>query len=62
MLEIGLQAMIVGLLILYLRMGVAARAVLAGAVLLLWLVFFAWAECCFRRSAAGSDQPIRETA
>ena len=61
LLEMGLQVMIMGLLILYLRAGVAARAVLAGAVLLLWLTFFGWVECCFRRSAAGSDQPIRRT-
>lgn len=47
-LEMGLQGVVVGLMILYINVDVTARLILGAGVIVIWLMFFAWGEVCFR--------------
>jgi UDP-N-acetylmuramyl pentapeptide phosphotransferase/UDP-N-acetylglucosamine-1-phosphate transferase len=49
-LEMALQAVVLGLMVLYLFAGTPIRVGLATLVVLLWLAFFAYCERSFRRS------------
>jgi UDP-GlcNAc:undecaprenyl-phosphate GlcNAc-1-phosphate transferase len=49
-LEMALQLVVLGLMLTYLASGPKVRFALLGAVVALWLAFFAWIERRFRRS------------
>ncbi len=48
-LEIALQGVVLGLMLLYIHANVAVRAALIALVVLIWLAFFAFCERSFRR-------------
>ncbi len=50
--EMGLQLAVLGLTLVYIRVGLTGRLLLVVTVATIWLVFFAWAEARFRRIAA----------
>lgn len=51
--ELSLQLVTLAAAIAYLYVGPAARVLLAGAVILMWLAFFAWSELRFRAAQSG---------
>jgi Fuc2NAc and GlcNAc transferase len=51
--EMALQAVVLGLMVLYLRSSVPVRAGLVALVILVWLVFFAFCERAFSKSDFG---------
>ncbi|MGO8698214.1 MAG: MraY family glycosyltransferase [Limisphaerales bacterium] len=53
--EMALQAVVLGLMVLYLKAGVPVRVGLIAVVILLWLAFFAYCERLFRRSNHGQE-------
>ena len=50
-LEMALQGVVLGLMVLYLHANVPARVGLIALVILMWLAFFAYCERLFRRSS-----------
>jgi UDP-N-acetylmuramyl pentapeptide phosphotransferase/UDP-N-acetylglucosamine-1-phosphate transferase len=55
--EAGLQILVIGLLVLYLRASVEARILLAVVVLAIWMAYFCWAEVLFWRFASRQRTP-----
>jgi len=47
--EMGLQSLVLGLLTLYIEVEASGRLVIVVAVVVIWLIFFAWVETCFRK-------------
>jgi hypothetical protein len=45
----GLQSLVLGLLTLYIEVEASGRLVIVVAVVVIWLIFFAWVETCFRK-------------
>ena len=52
-LEMILQIVVLGLMVLYLHASLPVRVGLAALVVLIWLAFFGYCECSFRRSNFG---------
>jgi UDP-N-acetylmuramyl pentapeptide phosphotransferase/UDP-N-acetylglucosamine-1-phosphate transferase len=48
--EMTLQGIVLGLMVLYLYASMPVRVGLIALVILVWLAFFAFCECLFRRS------------
>jgi UDP-N-acetylmuramyl pentapeptide phosphotransferase/UDP-N-acetylglucosamine-1-phosphate transferase len=55
--EMSLQALVLGLLLIYIRTGVAGRMLLTGIIIAIWLVFFGWAEIALRRAQGRQISP-----
>ena len=61
LLKLGLQLAVLGLLCIYLQAGIAGRWLVGATIVVIWAVFFAWAEASFRREQAArgaSGRPI----
>jgi UDP-N-acetylmuramyl pentapeptide phosphotransferase/UDP-N-acetylglucosamine-1-phosphate transferase len=56
-LEMALQGVVLGLMVLYLHASLPIRAGLVALVILIWLAFFAYCERSFRRSHIGQKLP-----
>jgi hypothetical protein len=54
--EMALQVIILCILLVYVRLGATGRLFLAGAIVMIWLSFFAWAEMYFKRFVAKQGQ------
>jgi UDP-N-acetylmuramyl pentapeptide phosphotransferase/UDP-N-acetylglucosamine-1-phosphate transferase len=55
LIELGLQVIVVCLLLIYTRSGIIGKCLSSGLILLIWALFFAWAESSFR----GASKALR---
>ena len=58
-LEMALQGVVLGLMVLYLHASLPMRAGLIALVMLIWLAFFGYCERSFRRSNASKSCPVK---
>ena len=61
-LEMALQGVVLGLMVLYLHASNPVRAGLVALVILMWLAFFAFCERSFRRSNASKNRNLKTNA
>jgi UDP-N-acetylmuramyl pentapeptide phosphotransferase/UDP-N-acetylglucosamine-1-phosphate transferase len=55
-LQMVLQALVIVLLVVFVRSGVTLKWYIAATVIAIWLAFFCYAEACFRRSQQANVQ------